>query len=146
MGFVFRPVDLQKWILGVWVSWKQARPVGVVRLLGNHFYIRHCELLKRYLTVNFQNKKVLDNRAMGQMIENMKSNENQVKYRIFDSRFNGTIFSMIRGISADLFRILKIWSRRSWKIMLGWFVWNFCWFISIVLLNFSVGGPNLWPC
>ena len=55
----------------------------------------------------------LKNRAMGQMIENMKSNENQVKYRIFDSRFNGTIFSMIHGISAVLFKILKIWSRRS---------------------------------
>ena len=45
----------------------------------------------------------MGNRAMGQMIENVKSNENQVKYRIFDARFNGTIFSMIHGISAVLF-------------------------------------------
>ena len=36
-------MDLQKWILGVLVSWKQARPVGVVRLMGNHFYITYCE-------------------------------------------------------------------------------------------------------
>ena len=40
---------------------------------------------------------------MGERLDNMKSNENQVKYRIFDARFNGTIFSMIHGIIADLF-------------------------------------------
>ena len=51
--------------------------------------------------------------VMGERIENMKSNENQVKYRTFDARFNSTIFSMIHGISAVLFKILKIWSRRS---------------------------------
>ena len=66
-------------------------------------------------------------------------------YRIFDARFNGAIFNMIHGISAVLFKILKIWSRKSWKIMLGWFVWIFCWFISILLLKFSVDGPKLWP-
>ena len=40
---------------------------------------------------------------MGERLDNMKSNENQVKYRIFDARFNGTIFNMIPGIIADLF-------------------------------------------
>ena len=40
---------------------------------------------------------------MGQRIGNTKSNENQVKYRIFDARFNGTIFRMIHGIPAVLF-------------------------------------------
>ena len=52
-------------------------------------------------------------RVMGERVENMKSHENQVKYRTFDARFNGTIFNMIHGISAVLFKILKIWSRRS---------------------------------
>ena len=48
-------------------------------------------------------------RAMGQRVENTESNENQVKYRIFDALFNGTIFSMNHGISAVLFKILKFW-------------------------------------
>ena len=82
-------------------------------------------------------------RVMGERVDNMKSNENQVKYRTFDARFNSTIFSMIHGISAVLFKILKIWSRRSWKIMLGWFVWIFCWFNYILLPNFSVDDPKL---
>ena len=47
--------------------------------------------------------KRMPNRVMGERLDSMKSNENQVKYRIFDARFNGTIFSMIHGIIADLF-------------------------------------------
>ena len=46
---------------------------------------------------------IMPDRAMGQRVANTKSNENQVKYRIFDARFNGAIFSMIHGISAVLF-------------------------------------------
>ena len=45
----------------------------------------------------------MQNKVMGERIDDMKSNENRVKYRIFDARFNGTILSMIHGISADLF-------------------------------------------
>ena len=45
----------------------------------------------------------LVSRAMGQRVANTKSNENRVKYRISDARFNGAIFSMIHGISAVLF-------------------------------------------
>ena len=37
---------------------------------------------------------------MGERLDNIKSNENQVNYRIFDARF---IFSMIHVIIADLF-------------------------------------------
>ena len=51
--------------------------------------------------------KLLNNimitRVMGERLDNMKSNENQVKYRIFDACFNGSTFSMFHGISAVLF-------------------------------------------
>ena len=42
-------------------------------------------------------------RVMGQRVANTKSNENRIKYRIYDARFNGAIFSMTHGISAVLF-------------------------------------------
>ena len=52
-------------------------------------------------------------RAMAQRGDVSELNENWFDSTIFDARFNGTIFSMIHGISADLFKILKFWSRRS---------------------------------